>query len=204
MENKQHWEQIYQTKPATQVSWFQAHPLLSLQYIQQTGVDKNAQIIDIGGGASMLVDHLLDDGFQHVTVLDISASALQVAQQRLGARADMVTWLEADITQAVLPNFEYDVWHDRAVFHFIAKPEDRQCYVNAVCRSVKPNGHVIIATFATDGPHQCSGLEVARYDSESLRNEFGAEFELLDSTREEHHTPFGTDQKFIYCYCRKH
>lgn len=204
MENKQHWEQIYQTKPATQVSWFQAHPLLSLQYIQQTGVDKNAQIIDIGGGASMLVDHLLDDGFQHVTVLDISASALQVAQQRLGARADMVTWLEADITQAVLPNFEYDVWHDRAVFHFLTEPEDRRRYVDAVRKSVKPGGYVIVATFASDGPERCSGLQVVRYDPQNLHKEFGTDFELLDSTREEHHTPFGTDQKFIYCYCRKY
>ena len=204
MENKTHWEHIYQTKPATQVSWFQAHPLLSLQYIQQTGIDKTAQIIDIGGGASTLVDHLLDDEFQHVTILDISATALQLTQQRLGARADSVTWLEADITQTSLPQFQYDVWHDRAVFHFLTKPEDRQHYVEAVRKSVKLGGHVIIATFATDGPQQCSGLNVARYDSESLHNEFGADFELLESTREEHHTPFGTDQKFIYCYCRKY
>ncbi len=203
MKNKTHWEHIYQTKPATQVSWFQAHPLLSLQYIQQAGVDKTAQIIDIGGGASTLVDHLLDNGFQHVTVLDISVTALQVAQQRLGARADSVTWLEADITQVTLPNFEYDVWHDRAVFHFLTEPEDRRRYVDGVQKSVKPGGHVIVATFALDGPQQCSGLEVTCYDRESLHNEFGADFELLESTREEHHTPFGTDQKFIYCYCRK-
>ena len=204
MENKTHWEHIYQTKPVTQVSWYQLHPQLSLQYIQNTGIGKTAQIIDVGGGASTLVDHLLDDGFPHITVLDISATALQVAQQRLGARADSVTWLEADITQASLPNFEYDVWHDRAVFHFLTQPKDRQRYVDAVRKSVRPGGHVIVATFATDGPHHCSGLEVTRYDSQSLHNEFGTDFELLDSTREEHHTPFGTDQKFIYCYCRKH
>jgi 2-polyprenyl-3-methyl-5-hydroxy-6-metoxy-1,4-benzoquinol methylase len=204
MENKTHWEKIYQTKSTTQVSWFQENPLLSLQYIQQTRVDKTAQVIDIGGGASTLVDHLLDDGFQHVSVLDISATALQVAQQRLGARSDSVSWLEADITQVELPNSQYDVWHDRAVFHFLTKPEDRQKYVDVVRKSVKQDGHVIVATFAADGPLQCSGLDVARYNTDDLHNEFGAGFELLDSTSEEHHTPFGTDQKFIYCYCRKY
>jgi len=203
MENKMHWEHIYQTKPATQVSWFQAHPLLSLQYIQNTGIGKTGHIIDVGGGASTLVDHLLDAGFQHITVLDISVTALQVSQQRLDARADSVTWLEAEITQVTLPNFVYDVWHDRAVFHFLTEPDDRRRYVDAVQKSVKPGGHVIVATFALDGPQQCSGLEVTRYDRESLHNEFGADFELLESSREEHHTPFGTEQKFIYCYCRK-
>jgi 2-polyprenyl-3-methyl-5-hydroxy-6-metoxy-1,4-benzoquinol methylase len=204
MENKTHWEQIYHTKTATQVSWYQLHPSLSLQHIQNTRVGKTSHIIDVGGGASTLVDHLLDDGFQQITVLDISAAALEVAQQRLGQRAKSVTWLEADITQATLPAQEYDIWHDRAVFHFLTEQQDRQRYVNAVRKAVKPGGHVIVATFASDGPERCSGLEVVRYDSRSLHNQFGADFELLDSTREEHHTPFETEQKFIYCYCRKY
>jgi len=204
MEYKTHWEHIYHTKDTAQVSWYQLHPRLSLQYIQNTGADKTAHIIDVGGGASTLVDHLLDDGFLHITVLDISAAALEAAKQRLGPRAESVTWLEADITQSALPHHEYDVWHDRAVFHFLTEPRDRQRYVNTVKQAVKPGGHVIVATFANDGPEKCSGLEVARYDPQGLHDEFGTGFELLDSTREEHHTPFGTEQKFIYCYCRKH
>ncbi len=204
MENKTHWEQIYHTKAITQVSWYQLHPRLSLQYIQNTGIGKTAHTIDVGGGASTLVDHLLDDGFQHVTVLDISAEALEITQQRLGQRAGSVTWLEADITQTTLPRHEYDVWHDRAVFHFLTEPQARQRYINAVREAVRPGGHVIVATFANDGPERCSGLEVARYDPQSLHNEFGSDFELLNSAREEHQTPFGTEQKFIYCYCRKY
>jgi len=204
MENKTHWEQIYHTKDCEQVSWYQLHPRLSLQYIQNTGIGKTGQIIDVGGGASTLVDHLLDDGFQHVTVLDISAEALEIVKQRLDRRAGSVTWLEADITQITLPHHKYDVWHDRAVFHFLTEAQNRQRYVNAVREAVKPGGHVIVATFASDGPERCSGLEVARYDPQSLHSEFGTDFELLDSTREEHQTPFGTEQKFMYCYCRKH
>jgi 2-polyprenyl-3-methyl-5-hydroxy-6-metoxy-1,4-benzoquinol methylase len=204
MENKTHWEQIYHTKDCERVSWYQLHPRLSLQYIQNTGIGKTGHIIDVGGGASTLVDHLLDDGFQHVTVLDISVEALEIVQQRLGQRAGLVTWLEADITQTTLPHHKYDVWHDRAVFHFLTETQNRQRYVNVVREAVKPGGHVIVATFASDGPERCSGLEVARYDPQSLHSEFGTDFKLLDSTREEHQTPFSTQQKFIYCYCRKH
>jgi len=203
MENKTHWEQIYHTKESAQVSWYQLHPRLSLQYIQNTGIAASAHIIDVGGGASTLVDHLLDVGFQQVTVLDISQEALEIAQQRLGERAKSIAWLEADITKTILPHHEYDLWHDRAVFHFLINQEDRQRYVDLVKEAVKPGGHIIVATFASDGPESCSGLEVARYDPQSLHNEFGAGFELLDSAHEEHQTPFGTEQKFIYCYCRK-
>jgi 2-polyprenyl-3-methyl-5-hydroxy-6-metoxy-1,4-benzoquinol methylase len=203
MENKTHWEQIYHTKDSSQVSWYQLHPSLSLQYIQNAGIRKDKHIIDVGGGASTLVDHLLDDGFQNITVLDISTEALGIAKQRLAQQAELVTWMEADITNINLPHHAYDVWHDRAVFHFLTKQEERTRYVNTVKESVRPGGHVIVATFANDGPEKCSGLEVSRYDPQSLHNEFGVEFELLDSTREEHQTPFGTEQKFIYCYCRK-
>jgi ubiquinone/menaquinone biosynthesis C-methylase UbiE len=203
MEIKTHWEHIYETKGSNRVSWYQEHAQLSLQFIQNTGIPKTAHIIDIGGGASTLVDDLIAASFQHISVLDISAAALQLAQQRLGRRADAVNWIEADITQANLPPLAYDVWHDRAVFHFLTQAALRHRYIATVRRAVRTGGHVIVATFAPDGPDHCSGLEVARYSPESLHDEFGKGFELVDSTHETHHTPFGTDQKFIYCYCRK-
>ena len=203
MEIKTHWEHIYETKEPTRVSWYQVHAQLSLQFIQNTGISKTAHIIDIGGGASTLVDDLIAAGFQQLSVLDISATALQLAQQRLGRQAELVHWIEADITQADLPPLAYDVWHDRAVFHFLTRAADRQRYIDRVRQSVHTGGHVIVATFAPDGPDHCSGLEVMRYGPESLHDEFGPGFELKDSRRETHHTPFGTEQKFIYCYCRK-
>jgi len=204
MSLKTHWEHIHQTKTPTQVSWYQQHALQSLQFIANTGVDKAGRIIDIGGGISTLVDDLLTNGYQQISVLDISAAALQTTQQRLGPRAKEITLLEADVTQVQLPYQFYDVWHDRAVFHFLTDLEDRQRYVNTVREAVKPGGHVIVATFASDGPEKCSGLQVVRYAPESLHNEFGEGFELINSTNELHHTPFGTEQKFIYCYCRKY
>ena len=203
MNTKTHWEHIYETKGATQVSWYQEHAQFSLQYIRNTGIGKSDHVIDVGGGTSTLVDDLIEDGFQHITILDVSGTALQVARQRLGPRTAMVNWIEADITQAELLPDAYDVWHDRAVFHFLTQAADRQRYVDAVRHSVRKGGHVIVATFATDGPERCSGLDVVRYSPESLHSEFGEEFEVMDSTRETHHTPLGTEQKFIYCYCRK-
>ncbi len=203
MRSQSHWENVYKTKDATQVSWFQQHPELSLQLIEHTGVDKAGQIIDVGGGASTLVDDLLANEYENITVLDISAAALQVAQQRLGRLASRVTWLEANITQVKLPYNFYDVWHDRAVFHFLTLAEDRARYLKAVQHSVKTGGHVIVATFALDGPPRCSGLEVVRYCPDSLHEQFGDDFELVETTNELHQTPFGTEQKFIYCYCRK-
>lgn len=203
MDAKTHWSQIYRTKAPTQVSWYQERPDLSLEYIRHTGVDKTAQIIDVGGGASTLVDHLLKAGYQNLTVLDISAEALQVVRQRLGPRADRVTLIEADVTQAELPAQFYDVWHDRAVFHFLTRPESRQRYVEMVRRSVKMGGHIIMATFALDGPTRCSGLDVERYSPETLHNQFGPAFTLVGSTHETHKTPFGTEQKFTWCYCRR-
>ena len=203
MQSKSHWEKIYETKDATKVSWFQEHPELSFQFIEQTGMDKTGQIIDVGGGASTLVDDLLANGYEHVTVLDISGAALQVAQQRLGPLASKVTWMEANIIEADLPESFYDVWHDRAVFHFLTRAEDRALYVKAVRRSVKTGGHVIVATFGLEGPLRCSGLNIVRYSPDSLHDEFGSDFELIDTTTELHHTPSGNEQKFIYCYCRK-
>jgi 2-polyprenyl-3-methyl-5-hydroxy-6-metoxy-1,4-benzoquinol methylase len=204
MNTKTHWEHIYGTKVPTRVSWYQEHAQFSLQYIKNTGIRQTDPIIDVGGGASTLVDDLIAADFQHITVLDVSGTALQLARQRLGARAVHVNWIEADITQADLPEQAYDVWHDRAVFHFLTQPADRQRYIDTVRHAVRMGGHVIVATFAPDGPDHCSGLEVVRYNPESLHSEFGNGFDLVDSTNETHHTPFGTEQKFIYCYCRMH
>jgi ubiquinone/menaquinone biosynthesis C-methylase UbiE len=203
MQSKSHWENVYASKDITEVSWFQQHPELSLQFIEQTGVDKAGQIIDVGGGASTLVDDLLANGYDNVTVLDISGAALQAAQKRLGQLASKVTWLEASIIEVKLPENFYDVWHDRAVFHFLTRAEDRARYVEAVRLSVKTGGHVIVATFGLEGPLRCSGLDVVRYSPDSLHDEFGDSFEIVDTTSELHHTPFGAEQKFIYCYCRK-
>jgi 2-polyprenyl-3-methyl-5-hydroxy-6-metoxy-1,4-benzoquinol methylase len=203
MQSKEHWDRVYATKPAELVSWFQVHAEQSLRLIRGTGVPRSGSIIDVGGGASTLVDDLLTDGYSDLTVLDLSASALSAAKQRLGSLAARVEWIEASITEVDLAVHAYDVWHDRAVFHFLTDPAARQAYVAAVLRSVKPGGHVIVATFDEDGPTQCSGLPVMRYSAGELHAEFGAPFTLLAHEREEHHTPFGTVQKFVYCYCRK-
>ena len=189
METKTHWEEVYTANPVTEVSWFQEHSDLSLRLIEGPGVAQTGRIIDVGGGASTLVDDLLEHRFQDITVLDISAAALRTTQERLGPRASEVAWLEADITTAHLPRHSYDVWHARAVFHFLTRAEDRQRYVRAVGHSVKPGGHVIVATFAADGPRRCSGLETMRYSPASLHSEFGDGFELVESASEAHHTP---------------
>jgi SAM-dependent methyltransferase len=203
LQSKDHWERIYSTKATDAVSWYQEHAVSSLQMIRATRLPKDAAIIDVGGGASTLVDDLLADGYSNLTVLDLSRAALEAARERLGSRAAAVRWLEADITKVDLAPLEYDLWHDRAVFHFLTGEGDRAAYVRAVLRSVKPGGHVIVATFAEDGPAQCSGLPVVRYNAHLLHSEFGESFTLLDHQAEEHRTPFGTIQKFIYCYCRK-
>ena len=150
----------------------------------------------------MLVDDLLADNFTNITVLDISASALAAAQKRLGERANRIKWLEADIINVSLPAHKFDIWHDRAVFHFLTEPSHRRAYVDSVLRSVKPGGHVIVATFAEDGPAQCSGLPAMRYRADELHNEFGKSFVLVAHEKESHHTPFGTTQQFVYCHCR--
>lgn len=203
MQSKDHWEKVYTTKSTDAVSWFQEHAENSLRLIQETGVPLNAAIIDIGGGASTLVDDLLAKGYSHLSVLDLSAAAMLAAQKRLGAQAKQVQWMEADITQKEFSLHSFDVWHDRAVFHFLTSAEDRHAYVHAVLRAVKPGGHVIVATFAEDGPMQCSGLPVKRYNKDELHAEFGDAFTLTQHGKESHRTPFGTVQQFTYCYCRK-
>jgi ubiquinone/menaquinone biosynthesis C-methylase UbiE len=203
MQAKDHWEKIYSTKATDAVSWFQPHADFSVGLIKATGVGLDASIIDVGGGASTLVDDLLANGYTNLSVLDLSAAALAAARNRLGAKASDVRWIEADITRANLPDHQFDIWHDRAVFHFLTSPEDRAAYVQAVFRSVKPGGHVIVATFAEDGPNQCSGLPVIRYRADELHAEFGESFQLLHHEKEAHHTPSGTVQQFVYCYCRR-
>jgi SAM-dependent methyltransferase len=203
MSDKKHWDAIYEAKPAQQVSWFQEHAALSLHFIRDTGVGADAHILDVGGGASVLVDDLLHAGCRKLSVLDISARALQAAQARLGSAASRVNWIVADITRLELPEASVDVWHDRAVFHFLTDPLDRQRYVQTVLHAVKPGGHVIIATFAEDGPLKCSGLDIVRYRPDTLQQEFGSGFELVKSEKEMHHTPTGTAQNFVYCYCRR-
>lgn len=203
MRAKDHWEKVYSTKATDAVSWFQPHADCSLGLISAAGVGRDASVIDVGGGASTLVDDLLANGFTNVSVLDLSAAALDAARNRLDSRASGVCWIEADITKGDVPANHYDVWHDRAVFHFLTAPEDRAAYVEAVFRSVKPGGHVIVATFAEDGPAQCSGLPVKRYRAGELHAEFGDSFSLLSHRKEAHHTPSGTVQQFVYCYCRR-
>ncbi len=202
MDPKAHWQHVYETRAVDAVSWFQPHAGRSLHLIRATGLPATASIIDVGGGASVLADDLLDCGYRAVTVLDISGAALAAAKTRLGARAGLITWIEADVTRAALPERAYDLWHDRAVFHFLTGEAERQAYVSAVRRSVKPGGWVIVATFAEDGPERCSGLPVRRYSPDALHAEFGAPFELVAHEREAHLTPSGAVQSFIYCLCR--
>ena len=203
MQSKAHWESVYSTKAATAVSWFQEHAELSLRLIRDAGVPLAASIIDVGGGASTLVDDLLAKGYENVTVLDLSGAALAAAKARLAGRACGVQWLEANVIDAGLGARAYDVWHDRAVFHFLTTAQERRAYVGAVLHAVKPGGLVIVATFAEDGPTQCSGLPVMRYGADELHAEFGEPFLLLGHEQESHHTPGGNEQKFVYCFCRK-
>ncbi len=202
MSRQTHWDHVYQTKPADAVSWYRPHLDKSLELIRHVASDLSAAIIDVGGGESTLVDDLLAAGYRDVTVLDISATAIEVAKQRLGSNAERVTWLAADITEAELPEHRYAVWHDRAVFHFLTDAQQRAAYVRQVARAVKPGGHVIVATFGPEGPQKCSGLDVMRYDADALHDEFGTAFQLVESTTELHATPFGTTQQFVYCLCK--
>ena len=189
------------TKAPEAVSWYRPHLETSLALIERAA-DASASIIDVGGGESTLVDDLLLRGYKNITVLDVSQTAIDLTKSRLGSAAERVHWLVADITKIDLEPRAYDLWHDHAVFHFLTEREQRVAYVRQVARSVKPGGHVMISTFGPEGPTKCSGLEVIRYDAESLHHEFGARFRLAESSKELHHTPFGTTQQFLHCYCR--
>lgn len=203
MESKKHWEAVYSTKAATDVSWFQEHAQLSLKLIRDTANVTSASIIDVGGGASTLVDDLLADGYRNLTVLDLSEAALATAKKRLGGQATGVQWMVADVLNADFPKHQFDVWHDRAVFHFLTSESEREAYVRQVLHAVKPGATVIVATFAEDGPETCSGLPVMRYSASELHSQFGQPFQLLGHEKEIHETPGGKEQKFVYCFCRK-
>ncbi len=202
IDKKAHWEQVYSEKNPTEVSWYQQHPERSLELIRATGVDLAAACIDIGGGASTLVDRLLDAGYCNITVLDIAHAAIEQAKTRLAERANAVTWIEQDIIQFSVEAV-FEVWHDRAVFHFLTDPLDRSSYVHAMTRALKPGAHAIIAGFALDGPEKCSGLEVMRYSPESLSAVLGDSFELVETRAESHLTPNASTQSFLYCRFKK-
>ncbi|EKU80628.1 class I SAM-dependent methyltransferase [Massilia timonae] len=202
MDQRLHWETVYRTKAPDAVSWYAPHLDTSLALIGRSAGAPSAAIIDVGGGEATLVDDLLARGYTDVSVLDISAEAIRVARARLGAQAGRAQWLVGDITKAELPERRYDVWHDRAVFHFLLEPAHRAAYVRQVARAMRPGGSVIVATFGPEGPTKCSGLDIVRYDAEGLHDEFGPAFRLVESRTELHRTPFGTTQQFVYCFCR--
>lgn len=202
MDARTHWEKIYTEKAPEAVSWYRQHLETSLALIEQAAAARSASVIDVGGGQSTLVDDLLACGYENITVLDISQTAIDANRRRLGKASERVRWRVADITKAELEASAYDVWHDRAVFHFLTATSDRVAYVRQVACAVRPGGHVIVSTFGPEGPRKCSGLDVVRYDAETLHKEFGVQFRLLRSSEELHRTPLGTIQQFLYCFCR--
>ena len=201
MEAQTHWEAIYRAKAADAVSWYRPHLEVSLGFIERAARSRSAAIIDVGGGESTLVDDLIRRGFQNITLLDISQTALEVTKRRLGPAAGRVQWIPADVTQVALSPHSFDIWHDRAVFHFLTAAEDRARYVQQVLNAMRPGGHVIVSAFGPEGPSKCSGLDVMRYDPGALHDQFGRSFRLVESTKELHVTPWGATQQFVYCYC---
>lgn len=193
-----HWDAVYRAKRPDELSWYQPLPARSIELLLRSGASEESEIIDVGGGDSTLVDALLERGFHHVTVLDISRKALERAQARLGARAEGVTWIEADVRDAGLPAGAFDVWHDRAVFHFLTRQDDRERYVAQLAHALRHGGILIIATFALEGPPRCSGLPTMRYDARSLAGALGDEFVLRESVTDVHRTPAGVEQAFTY------
>ena len=203
MSTKDHWNSVYGSKSPESVSWYAAHLRESLRYVQRAAPRKHAAIIDVGGGESTLVDDLLGEGYVELTVLDISAKALDEARRRVGPLAKYVGWRVADVLATELQPAQYDVWHDRAVFHFLTTAEERHRYVAQVLKALKPGGFAIVGTFGPEGPDQCSGLPVCRYDPDQLHGAFGEPFQLLDSSIDVHRTPWGALQQFTYCFCRR-
>lgn len=200
IERKKHWNTVYETKNPDQVSWTQETPITSLDFINSFGLDKNAKIIDIGGGDSKLVDNLLDQGYQNITILDISEKALNKTKKRLGARAQKITWIVSDIIDFE-PKETYDIWHDRATFHFLTSAIHIKKYVDTVSKSV--NQHLVIGTFSENGPIKCSGLNITQYTEESLAKTLQNDFEKIRSLTEDHTTPFDTSQNFLFCSFKK-
>ena len=196
LDRKKHWETVYETKNPDQVSWTQESPKTSLDFIHSFGLQKTAKIIDIGGGDSKLVDYLLDEGFENVTVLDISAKSLEKAKDRLGEKANKVNWIVSDITEFE-PNMTFDVWHDRATFHFLTTTEQISKYIKTARKSV--NGFLTIGTFSKNGPEKCSGLEIKQYNEDELTLELKNGFDKIKCVTEDHLTPFDTTQNFLFC-----
>jgi len=203
MSQKDHWEQVYSGKPIEKLGWYEPHLKPSLSWIKELGLSADAPIIDVGGGASTLVDDLLVEGYRSITVLDISEKALSSVKARLGKRAELVTWLDGDITSVDLPTHYYELWHDRAVFHFLTMLEQQRKYRDNLLKALKPSGHLIIGTFAPEAPPKCSGLPVRRYSPEQLENTLGGEFELKRHHKELHITPGGVEQMYLYCHFRR-
>jgi len=203
MGRREHWEQVYSSKPSERLGWYNPRLQTSLEWIRALGLDRGAPVIDVGGGASTLVDDLLDQGYTAITVLDLAEPALDLIKARLGKRSTDVTWLCGDITELELPGNAFELWHDRAVFHFLTGPEDRERYRENLCRALRPGGHVIIGAFAPEAPPKCSGLPVQRYDLEARRETLGSEFELRHHKKELHVTPGGVEQMYLYCEFRR-
>jgi SAM-dependent methyltransferase len=202
MDAKTHWDKVYTGKAPEAFSWYRPHLETSVALIERATPALSSSIIDAGGGSSTLVDDLLARGYKNLTVLDISSAAIEATQKRLGRAAAQVQWLVADVAKIAFEPGAYDLWHDRAVFHFLATNAERVNYVRQVARSVKRGGHVIVSTFGPEGPTRCSGLKTVRYDADALHDEFGTRFRLVENSKELHRTPFGTTQQFLYCYCR--
>lgn len=202
MDRKQHWSDVYSKRAPDRASWYQLRPALSLELIDRAGVDPKAGAIDVGGGTSTLVDELLEQGFANLAVLDVAGPALELARARLGERADQVQWIEADVTEFE-PAQQWGLWHDRAVFHFLTDASNRKAYRRALEAGVAPGGFAVISAFSLEGPERCSGLDVVRYSPESLADELGAAFELVESRDEVHVTPTGAEQAFVYCLFRR-
>ncbi|WP_250253819.1 class I SAM-dependent methyltransferase [Chryseobacterium sp. Marseille-Q3244] len=199
--NKNHWENVYETKNPDQVSWTQEKPQTSLDFIHSFGLGKEAKIIDIGGGDSTLVDFLLEEGYENITVLDISAKALEKAKERLGDQAEKVKWIATDIT-AFEPTETYDIWHDRAAFHFLTTPEQISAYIDIAEKNI--NKFLVLGTFSKNGPTKCSGLDIQQYDEASLSEKFMESFDKIQCITEDHTTPFETTQNFVFCSFKKH
>lgn len=203
MQSAPHWENIYSTKAIHDVSWFQKHARCSLDLIGRTQIPPDGRIIDVGSGASILISELIAGGYKNLTVLDISSAAIAAAQKQLGSAASGVQWIHCDVTEVKLSDHSYDLWHDRAAFHFLTEEDDRAAYIKSVSDAVKPGGHLILATFAEDGPLKCSGLQIVRYSPQDLRTQFDSAFSLVEHQYEEHATPFATVQRFVYCHFQR-
>ncbi len=202
MNKRGKWEAVYGQKQPNEVSWYRPHLERSLAFIRTCNLQPDSRIVDVGGGAATLVDDLLSDGFHNLAVIDLADAALAAARDRLGERAAAVDWIVGDVTTPLLPGGSVDFWHDRAVFHFLVEEAERAAYLAQVMRCVRPGGHVLVATFGPDGPERCSGLPVARYDAHGIRAVFGDAFEKVAEASEEHETPWGAVQAFVYCMCR--